>query len=119
MAKPLTMWGSLGFRESPYNTDPLKARPEDVELLIGRETEAVEFWTNLDTADKGILVLSGSPGVGKTSFLNIQQYLLENGQAPFGPKILAARKLCPVQPKDNVQTLGIRALDSLHKSVEQ
>lgn len=113
------MWSSLGFRESPYNTDPLKARKEDVELLIGRETEAIEFFTNLDTARNGILVLSGAPGVGKTSFFNVQQYLLENGLAPFGPKILAARKLCPVQPRDDVRTLAVRALDSLHKSVEQ
>lgn len=113
------MWSSLGFRESPYNTDPLKARNEDVELLIGRETEAIEFCTNLDTADKGILVLSGSPGVGKTSFFNVQQYLLENGLSPFGPKVLAARKLCPVQPTDDVKILAVRALDSLHKSVEQ
>jgi hypothetical protein len=113
------MWESLGFRESPYNTDPLKARNEDVELLVGRETEAIEFCTNLESADKGILILSGSPGVGKTSFFNIQQYLLENGRTPFGPKILAARKLCPVQPTDTVKPLAVRALDSLHKSIEQ
>jgi Cdc6-like AAA superfamily ATPase len=63
------------------------------------------------------LVLSGSPGVGKTSFFNVQQYRLENGLAPFGPKILAARQLCPVQPDDDVRALALRALDSLHRSV--
>lgn len=113
------MWESLGFRESPYNTNPLKPRAEDVELLVGRENEAVELCTTLDSAESGILILSGSPGVGKTSFLNVQLYQLENQLAPFGPKVLAARQLCAVQPQDDLKTLAIRALDSLYKSVEQ
>lgn len=111
------MWESLGFRESPYNTNPLKPRKEDLDLLVGRDAEATEFCTQLDTAPNGILVLSGAPGVGKTSFFNIQQYLLENGIAAFGPKILAARQLCPVQPNDEVRSLALRALDSLYRSV--
>jgi Cdc6-like AAA superfamily ATPase len=85
---------------------------------VGRGEEATELCTQLGTANHGILVLSGSPGVGKTSFFNIQQYRLENGLAPFGPKLLAARQLCPVQPKDNLRTLALRALDSLYRSVD-
>ena len=111
------MWESLGFRDSPYNTNPLKARAEDVELLVGRHTEATEFCTTLDTAKEGIFILSGVPGVGKTSFFNVQQYLLENRLAPFGPKLLAARNLCPVQPSDDIRTIAIRTLDSLYRSV--
>lgn len=111
------MWESLGFRESPYNTNPLKARAEDVELLVGRSNEATEFCTTLESAPQGLLILSGVPGVGKTSFFNIQQYLLENALAPFGPKLLAARNLCPVQPSDDVKSIALRALDSLHRSI--
>lgn len=113
------MWDSLGFKESPYNTNPLKSRKEDVDLLVGRCDEAIEFCTALDSADRGILVLSGSPGVGKTSFLNIQLFLLENELAPFGPKVLASRQLCPVQPEDELTVIAIRILDSLYKSVDQ
>lgn len=112
------MWESLGFRESPYNTSPLKARAEDVDLLVGRDTEATDLCTQLGSAPQGILVLSGTPGVGKTSFFNVQQYLLETGQAPFGPKLLSARHLCPVQPRDQLKVLALRALDSLYRSVE-
>lgn len=111
------MWDSLGFRESPYNTNPLKARAEDVELLVGRSSEANEFCTILESARQGLLILSGVPGVGKTSFFNVQQYLLENSLAPFGPKLLAARNLCPVQPSDDVTTVALRALDSLYRSI--
>lgn len=112
------MWEALGFRESPYNTNPLKARAEDLELLVGRDTEATELCTQLGGAANGVLILSGTPGVGKTSFFNIQQYRLENSLALFGPKLLAARHLCPVQPTDDVRKLALRALDTLYRSVE-
>lgn len=112
------MWESLGFRESPYNTNPLRSRIEDLDLLVGRDTEATELCTQLGTAPGGVLVLSGTPGVGKTSFFNIQQYRLENDLAPFGPKLLAARTLCPVQPTDDLKKLALRAVDSLYRSVE-
>jgi Cdc6-like AAA superfamily ATPase len=113
------MWDQLGFRESPYNTNPLRARAEDIDLLVGRSVEATELFTNLEVSPQGILVLSGSPGVGKTSFLNIQQYRLENDLAPFGPRVLSARDLCPVQPSDSLEAVARRALSSLYKSVEK
>lgn len=112
------MWESLGFRESPYNTSPLLPRQEDLDLLVGRAGESTEFCTQLGTASNGVLVLSGSPGVGKTSFFNVQQYRLENDLAPFGPKLLAARTLCPVQPTDDLRKLALRAVDSLFRSIE-
>jgi len=112
------MWESLGFRESPYNTNPLLPRSEDLDLLVGRDSEAIELCTQLGTSTGGVLVLSGTPGVGKTSFFNIQQYRLENSLAPFGPKLLAARTLCPVQPTDDLRKLALRAVDSLYRSVE-
>lgn len=112
------MWSSLGFRDSPYNTNPLRPKAEDVDLLVGRGSEGTELCTQLGTGKNGVLILSGSPGVGKTSFFNVQQYLLENDLAPFGPKLISARQLCPVQPGDNLRTLALRTLDSLFRSVE-
>jgi len=112
------MWESLGFRESPYNTNPLLPRNEDIELLVGRESEATELCTQLGTGPNGVLILSGTPGVGKTSFFNVQQYRLENDLAPFGPKLLAARTLCPIQPTDDLRKLALRAVDSLYRSIE-
>ncbi|MFJ5236997.1 hypothetical protein ACIP86_09770 [Pseudomonas neuropathica] len=113
----MSMWDALGFRESPYSTSPLSACAEDVDLLVGRGSEGIELCTNFDSASNGIIVLSGPPGVGKTSFFNVQQYLLESEQAVFGPKILAARQLCALQPGDDNKALALRALDSLYKSI--
>ena len=50
------MWETLGFRESPYNTNPLKARSEDLELLVGRDAEATDFCTQLEAGQNGVLV---------------------------------------------------------------
>jgi len=99
------MWESLGFRESPYNTNPLLPRPEDIDLLVGRDSEATELCTQLGSASSGVLILSGTPGVGKTSFFNVQQYRLENDLAPFGPKLMAARTLCALPPEIRSTTI--------------
>src|SRR5206468_1258048 len=92
---------------------------EDVELLVGRETEAMEMCTVLESSDHGIYIVSGLPGVGKTSFFNITQYLLESSQAPCGPHVMCARTLCPIRPNDKPRDVAERALQSLLSSVEQ
>jgi len=113
------MWNALGFKQNPYEASPLKTRAEDVELLIGRDHEAIEFCTVLESSEQGIYVISGSPGVGKTSFFNVQQYLLETGSSLCGPSLISARELCPVQPNDTAQHLALRVIYSLHRSVEE
>jgi len=111
------MWNYLGFKESPYSTKPLKPCKEDVDLLVGREKEAVDFLTYIESNTDGIFIISGSPGVGKTSFLNIQQYLMECSQVRFGRKLLSSRELCPVQSSDSPRDLALRILYSFHKSI--
>jgi Cdc6-like AAA superfamily ATPase len=112
------MWDKLGFNENPYNTKPLRVSKEDVNLLIGRSEESIDFATALESSNNGVIILSGVPGVGKTSFLNIQQYLLEQDKMDFGPKVIAARQLCPVQTSDIAKDITLRALTSLVRSVE-
>lgn len=113
------MWKKLGFRENPYDTKPLNVLNSDVELLLGRETEQVDFLTAIESESQGIFVLSGVPGVGKTSFFNIQQYLLESEEAQFGPKMLSARNLCPIQPSDEPKNIAIRCIQSYCNSIEK
>lgn len=113
------LWEKLGFKENPYNTKPLKVVKSDVDLLMGRDSEQVDFLTAIEADNQGVIVLSGIPGVGKTSFLNVQQYLLESGEAPFGPKILAARALCPIQTSDEAKHIAIRCIQMYCKSIEE
>lgn len=113
------LWEKLGFKENPYSTKPLKVNKADVDLLMGRDAEQVDFLTAIEADNQGVFVLSGIPGVGKTSFLNVQQYILESGEAPFGPKILAARTLCPIQTSDEPKHIAIRCIQSFCKSIEE
>jgi len=112
-----TLWKKLRFRENPYNTKPLNVAESDVDLLLGRESEQVDFLTAIESANEGVFVLSGVPGVGKTSFFNIQQYLIENDQG-YGDKFLAARNLCSIQPSDEPRDVAIRCLQSFTKSIQ-
>ena len=113
-----TLWTKLGFKENPYDTKPLTVTTDDVDLLLGRESEQVDFLTEIEASNEGVFVLSGVPGVGKTSFLNIQQYLIENGQG-FGGNFLAARVLCPIQPSDEKKDIAIRCIQSYTKSIQE
>ena len=113
------MWNKLGFRENPYDTKPLNISKLDVELLLGRDSEQIDFLTAIESAEQGIFVLSGVPGVGKTSFLNIQQYLLESEEAQFGSKVLSARNLCSIQPSDEPKNIAIRCIQSFCSSIEK
>lgn len=112
------MWQSLGFTASPYDARPLKPIPEDSELLVGREKEIIDFSTTLESSSEGIQILSGSPGVGKTSFFNVQQYRLSSQTAEFGPRLLQTEELTTIYPEDDPRTISLRVLEGLTKSVE-
>lgn len=114
-----SIWETLGFRFSPYDANPLKACQEDVELLVGREKEMTELCMTLSASDHGAFIISGVPGVGKTSFFNVTQFLLESSQAPCGPHLMCARSLCAIQEGDGVREVAQRALSTLIRSVEQ
>lgn len=119
MNKSENIWNKIGFKESPFNTKPLKVLKSDVELLMGREDEQIDFLTVVESDTQGVFVISGVPGVGKTSFFNVQQYLLESGEADFGSKILAARTLCAIQPADEPKIIARRCIQSYCASIEE
>ncbi len=112
------MWDLLGFKKSPYDTNPLKPCNDDVELLVGREQEKIDLITILESSDNGVIVLSGIPGVGKTSFFNVVQFLLESKNSGFGPQLLCARKLCPVNSDDDPKSIALRALFSITHNIQ-
>ena len=115
----MSIWKSLGFRASPYDVSPLKPTAEGAELLVGRSEETIELCTVLEAHSNGVFIISGQPGVGKTSFFNVTQFSLENSQAHCGPHLMCARTLCPIQPTDEPLDVAQRALASLVKSVEE
>lgn len=111
------MWDILGFKESPYSCTPLTVCQNDVDLLVGRSDDSVRLCTILESSKQGIAIISGNPGVGKTSFLNVQQHLLETNQSICGPNIIACRYLSPVNPSDTNRDIAFRILHNLYNSI--
>jgi hypothetical protein len=72
-------WLQLGFRQSPYATDPLPGDEEGENLLVGRESElaalmhAIVFGT-------GHASIDGPNGVGKTSLVAVSTQRLRRRQ---------------------------------------
>jgi hypothetical protein len=63
-------------------------------------------------------VISGDVGVGKTSFFNIQQYLLYTGKGGFGPKLAPALELTTLET-ESATSLARRVTHNLVGSLEQ
>lgn len=113
------MWDELGFSDSPYDVKPLAIAKEDALLLVGRKSEAIEFSTSLGMYGGGALILSGKPGVGKTSFLNVQQFNLVADKDPQNARILPSYKFYPVQPEDKAKEVCLGCLEILVNSIER
>ena len=72
----LSLWTDLGFRSSPYETDPIPATEEGNQLLVGREKEIVKLGRYL-TSSALHPTVEGDNGVGKSSLVAITGYRLK------------------------------------------
>jgi hypothetical protein len=72
-----------GFTRNPYDPAPLGIQKEDSALFVGRERESKELRTFIASFDRGAIFVEGGIGVGKTSFVNVQEYRFAgNGRHP-------------------------------------
>lgn len=112
------LWQSFGFEGNPYQSTPLRPTEEDYKLFIGREELSTYFRTQIECDQGCVVVLSGDTGVGKTSFFNVQQYLLFTGLGGFGPSLVPALELTPLTGTDSPNDLARRVTHNAVKSVE-
>ena len=99
------LWESFGFRCNPYDARWLGVDEESARLFVGREAEARRFFTNVSAATGGMTIVEGDVGVGKTSFVNVQQYVSLTGAGSLGTRMLPS--LETVQPRDPTNTVEI------------
>jgi len=104
------MWDILGFSNNPFSAKPLRIHQEDVDLLIGRKSELENLLSVLSASEGGAIIISGYPGVGKTSFLNISQHLIHEKRTSMNSKIMASREPCYIRAQDNPRDIAQRAL---------
>jgi type II secretory pathway predicted ATPase ExeA len=67
------VWEDLGFTGNPYDPRALSISDEDRKLLINRIDE-LRMLTTLSNSGRGIIIVEGGVGVGKTSLVNAMQY---------------------------------------------
>jgi hypothetical protein len=110
-------WERFGFTESPYSTAPLESSARGAQLLAGRKKEGAQLLTMLDTKRGATVVLSGNPGVGKTSFFNVYQYWIAKEEAGDAPIIVPAIKLTPILNSDTVEKLAQRIVNTTAENI--
>ena len=113
------MWSDLNFEHNPYDSRPLGLSDVDAKLLIGRKRESLEIVTHLEATVGGCVIISGQPGVGKTSFINVQQHRLTKPDKLFGPNIIPSYRPYSIQPNDDTKSIVTGCLDSLLYSIEK
>lgn len=115
MGTSKSMWEEFGFTQTPYRVSPLEATADDCELFTSRDAEGDQFVTMMDSFDGAFVVVSGDIGIGKTSFVNIQQHLLASSLTGWGPKLLPCLRMTSLLPQDTPTSLAQRIVhDATH-----
>lgn len=78
------LWNSLGFAENPYFATPIAISKEGADLFVGRADEVRRMVAKWDERDGCVTIVGGNVGTGKTSFLNVCQYLCWAERREFG-----------------------------------
>jgi hypothetical protein len=69
----VSIWLDFGFRDNPYETQPVPPSAEGAELLVGRDAEVQRLLRQLRSSDTHP-TLEGDNGVGKTSLVAVASY---------------------------------------------
>jgi Cdc6-like AAA superfamily ATPase len=112
------IWKSLHFTQNPYSELPLSASDSSIDLLVGRTSESDLLYSMLDSGNNGVITIGGEPGVGKTSFFNVNQHLLESGRTEVGPRLLSSQAPCAIASEDTTRDIAFKVVVSLINSIE-
>ncbi len=113
-----TPWQRLGFRETPYNSQPLASNADDAVLHVGRNAQSAQFLAQVECRDGCVLVVSGDAGLGKTSFLNVLQYRIRMGEASISKRLMPCYRMTTAEQDTTPSQLARRIAHNLVASLE-
>jgi hypothetical protein len=118
-SRPEDLGLHYGFRRNPYDPSPLGVDHGDSSLFVGREEEGREFRIFLSSFDRGALFIEGGTGVGKTSFVNVQEYRAEKvgGQPRLLPTLQAIQLASALTPSEFLLSVLSNVLNALARDV--
>lgn len=73
------MYEALGFVKSPFFTDPLEPSKDGFEKFVGRRKDVHTYLAQIAGREGCVHLVTGNPGVGKTTFVNVLQYVTSFG----------------------------------------
>lgn len=117
-------WNYLGFSNDLFFVDPLQTTDDDFKLFVGREQDSKRYLLDLFTGQRGLKIVTGDIGVGKTSFVNICQFRSYKNLPPADwkfelPKILPCFKKIQILAGDTPQALYPRLILVLCESIAE
>src|SRR5688572_22714477 len=118
----MSLWQRLGFGENPYFTTPIQVDAEGLELFVGRGSEIRRLISKWDEKERSITVVGGNIGTGKTSFLNVCQYLCLTGKRDFEltydpPRLVPAFRKVQLEQEQSVDELLLRIVRATAESI--
>ncbi|MFH0798658.1 MAG: ATP-binding protein [Pseudomonadota bacterium] len=69
------MYEALGFTKNPFFTEPLEPSKESLEKFVGRREDVHSYLAQIAGQEGCVHLVTGNPGVGKTTFVNVMQYV--------------------------------------------
>jgi hypothetical protein len=119
-----SLWNHLGFQQNPYFATPIDVSAEGCDLFVGRGEEVRRLINKWDEPAGCVTIIGGNIGTGKTSFLNVCQYLSLSGKQQFGltydpPRLLPAFDKVQVEPTTDDRDLLTRILWAAARSVKE
>lgn len=103
-------WESLGFRENPFNTEPISQ--DTLDLYTGHGEEMAVCLDILEQKDV-LVIVEGARGVGTTSFANYLRFSLQAKKTYFTP-----RNEIRVEPNWNLETLLAVIISNIVREIE-
>jgi hypothetical protein len=101
----MSFWPLLGFKQSPYATNPVPSDEDGEKLLVGREAE-VDDLVELVSGTTGHAVVGGANGVGKSSLIAVVTHQLRQiDEGPSGPLFLSLRRPINVSPSSTTESI--------------
>jgi len=124
MPGPGSLWDRLGFSQNPYFTTPIEVSDDGRHLFVGRSQEIRRLIAKWDEPNGAITVVGGNIGTGKTSFLNVCQYLSLMGIRDFQltydpPYLMPSYSKVQLETGQEDQDLLLRVLRAAAESIKR
>ena len=103
-------WESLGFKENPFNTDPITI--DTLPLYTGHTAE-VEACKDVVSQKDILMIIEGQRGVGTTSFANFLRFSVQKKKYYLTP-----RNEIRVNPDWNLETLLSAIISNIIREIE-